>query len=307
MWEQEIWILKAVCEQATDTYHCKKSWYWRQFESKPSRHSDYRKLRQQEIWILKAVSDKATETYHCKRSGSFKLNCMNQIYESTTAKGSTAAEHIMSGIRQILPFVWLLGNPRKAKAVSLATAVLEIFVNSGLAGGKYIRDVYAVAALWLESGVQFTVIAKNKVNKRLCIHIYAEENLLHALAMILRPGDRITYIKLWINFSPCWNCSEKIRQFLRGINASTDISFQHLYKIKDKLNVEGLIKLKTESGVGLSVFDEEEWRRFAAKLGFPDTLVPETRCVQDKRNHSHLQNLLDRGRNKKQPTNTEVE
>ena len=23
MWEQEIWILKAVCEQATDTYHCK--------------------------------------------------------------------------------------------------------------------------------------------------------------------------------------------------------------------------------------------------------------------------------------------
>ena len=128
-----------------------------------------------------------------------------------------------------------LGNNRKAKAVSLATAVLETFinsglaavletfVNSGLAAGKYVRDVYAVAALWLESGVQFTVIAKNEVSKLLNIHSHAQENLLHALAMILSPADRISHIKLWIYFSPCWNCSEKIRQFLRGKNASTDM------------------------------------------------------------------------------------
>ena len=210
----------------------------------------------------------------------------------------------MSEIRQILPFIWLLGNPRKAKAVSLATAVLETFVNSGLAGGKYVRDVYAVAALWLESGVQFTAIVKNEVNKRLNIHIHAEENLLHALAMILSPADRISHIKLWINFSPCWNCNQKIRQFLRGKNASTDISFPHLYRIKVKRNVEGLIKLETESGVGLSVL---EWRPFAAKLGLTHTLVPETRCAQDKRNHWRLQNLLDRGHKEKQPTNTKVE
>ena len=214
----------------------------------------------------------------------------------------------MSGITQILHHAaWLLTNPRKAKAIRLITAIYETFINSGLPHGQHVSNVYAVAAVRLESGAQFTVIAKNEVNKRLNIHIHAEDNLLRALAMILRQGDCISHIKLWINFSPCCKCSEKIRQFLRGKNASTQINFPHLYKIKEKRNVEGLIKLKTESGVGLSVFNEEEWRRFAAKLGFPHTLIPETRCAQDKRNHWHLQNLLDRGNNKKRSTNTKVE
>ena len=213
----------------------------------------------------------------------------------------------MSGIRQLHHAAWLLTNPRKAKAISLTTAIYETFINSALPGGQHVSNVYAVAALRLESGAQFTVIAKNEVNKRLDIHNHAEDNLLRALPMILTPGDCLSYIKLWINFSPCWKCSKEIRQFLRGKNASTDTSFPHLYRIKEKRNVEGLIKLQTESGVALSVFNEEEWRRFAAKLGFPHTLIPETRRAQDKLNHWRLQNLLDRGRNKKRSTNTKVE
>ena len=194
----------------------------------------------------------------------------------------------MTGIEPIHSFAWLLTNP--CKATSLTTVIFNTFFNSGLPGGTFVGDVYAVAALTLESGKLLTIIVKNRVNKRLGIHVHAEDNLLRALTKVLSPGDFISQIQIWINFSPCWKCSEKLRRFFREKKTFANLTFPHLYKIKDKRNVEGLIKLKIESG--LSVFDEREWSRLASTLGLSHTSVSQTRQDQDKFNDWRLQMIL---------------
>ncbi|KAL8558345.1 hypothetical protein ACOMHN_012909 [Nucella lapillus] len=107
-------------------------------------------------------------------------------------------------------------------------------------------------------------------------------------------------IKFYVNFSPCFECSEDIKEFLDradqfyGIDLKLEIIFAHLYKIRrptcmddnhrrnhnlpdlvsHRRNMKGLRNL-VDFGVDLHPFAEEDWECLCEVLGSPGEFIVE--------------------------------
>ena len=218
---------------------------------------------------------------------------------STSAQSETADDIDIRGSAQ--SNLHILGE------IKFRYNIFDIYIHSGLhVSGwpikrRVINDVYAVVQLQLP-GVKNPVlfVAENDHSH------HAEENMISQLNKLMSTALPVvnTTIKIWINFSPCYKCSEKILEFIkemrkRGIYLSIEIIFPFLYKIRraycvdncsHKLpspkdhgrNVKGLLSLKHGGGVFLKTFDAEEWRKFGEVMGI-DYRVPENRKLEDER------------------------
>ena len=221
---------------------------------------------------------------------------------STSAQSETADDIDIRGSAQ--SNLHILGE------INVRYNIFDTFIHSGLhvrwpIKWRVIKDVYAVVQLQLP-GVKNPVLfeAKNRLHFR-----HAEEIMIsilrsHFIKLMSTASPVIdATIKIWINFSPCYKCSEKILQFIEemkkgNIYLSVEIIFPFLYKIRraycvdncshnlpsqqdHNRNVEGLLSLKHGGGVFLKTFVAEEWRKFGEVMGI-DYRVPENRKLEDE-------------------------
>lgn len=157
-----------------------------------------------------------------------------------------------------------------------------------------ITDVYAVAELTTRDGRGARLEITIGKNQRGVIH--AEIKLINKLRSFFETSPTIVNIKIWINFSPCRGCSEKLLSFFQEksmyINSRV-IVFPFLYKIHKRRNVVGLQKLKL-SGISLSTFTEADWAKLRQLLYVSpeDCIFPPVhtaaRTGQDQHNASRL-------------------
>ncbi|KAK7481422.1 hypothetical protein BaRGS_00027378 [Batillaria attramentaria] len=167
-------------------------------------------------------------------------------------------------------------------------SVMRTFINSGLHGPDRVvsHRVYALTICCLD-GVLTTVCKKN--NKR---H-HAEHNLLSYLKeMIVSRSLCSQKLTLYVNYSPCYNCSDMIVKFIQsakvehGIDIQFVIIFPTFYKIRrpsceDKClhklpsiedhnsSLKGLKRLE-KSGVTLRPVNAADWQVLAANLDVHD-------------------------------------
>ena len=161
-----------------------------------------------------------------------------------------------------------------------------------------ITDVYAVAELTTRDGRGARLEITIGKNQRGVIH--AEKDLINKLRSFFDTSPRIVNIKIWINFSPCHRCSEKLLSFFQEkimyIN-SRIIVFPFLYRIHEPRNVVGLQKLKL-SGISLSTFTEADWAKLRQLLYVSpeDSIFPPVdtaaRTEQDQENAITLRHLM---------------
>ena len=190
------------------------------------------------------------------------------------------------------PFdICFVRNSRERKHIILYT-----FFYSGLRirNPPDITDVYAVAELTTRDGRGTRLEITIGKNQRGVIH--AEIKLINKLRSFFETSPTIVNIKIWINFSPCRGCSEKLLSFFQEksmyINSRV-IVFPFLYKIHKRRNVVGLQKLKL-SGISLSTFTEADWAKLRQLLYVSpeDCIFPSVhtaaRTGQDQHNASRL-------------------
>lgn len=160
-----------------------------------------------------------------------------------------------------------------------------------------INDVYAVAEITSQDGrgARGIIIGKNQRGV-----IHAERDLINKLRSFFNTSQGIVNIKIWINFSPCHRCSEKLLSFFQEkimyIN-SRIIVFPFLYRIHERRNVVGLKQLEL-SGISLSTFSKADWAKLRQLLYVSpeDCIFPPVhtaaRTGQDQGNASRLSDLM---------------
>ena len=191
---------------------------------------------------------------------------------------------------------------------------------------RRVEDVYAVAQVRLLGSETVTIFARNEKRSPPTTPrpIHAEEKLIVKLsAFLIRQRDTggglvtgVT-VTVWINFSPCFQCSERLVDFIHEMrNNNVDFSrveivFPFLYRIRrgycerhcdtagghtlpserdHARNVQGLRRLR-RAGVFLKTFDEAEWRRLGEVLRIPYK-VPENRTRDDVNIRQDFLNLM---------------
>ncbi len=178
--------------------------------------------------------------------------------------------------------------------------ILYTFFYSGLRirNSPNITDVYAVAEVTTQdcrgAGPEI-VIGKNQRGV-----FHAERDLINKLSPFFATSPRMVNIQIWINFSPCSECSEELLSFFQEkcmyINSRV-IVFPSLYKIHKRRNVVGLQNLEL-SGVSLSTFSEADWVKLRQLLYVSpeDCIFPydhtAARTGQDQHNASRLRHLM---------------
>ncbi|KAK7499808.1 hypothetical protein BaRGS_00008899 [Batillaria attramentaria] len=171
--------------------------------------------------------------------------------------------------------------------------IYSLFVRSGLVhegGVPNIKDCFADVSVTSNWQRVFHVLEKNFAGK------HVEERLIYSLhEYFIRRSRHLeasnAHVTIMINFSPCYDCSDKFVRFIRemrqnGILLSMEIVFPFLYKIrrpwcrqncKDKhlpstddhaRSMNGLYKLK-EQGIRLRPFERSDWIRLADILNVP--------------------------------------
>ena len=203
--------------------------------------------------------------------------------------------------------------------------IFETFIHSGLHPiwpdrPRFIEDVYAVAQVRVLGSATVTIFARNEKRSPTTRPIHAEENLIVKLrAFLLRLRDTgggivtAVTVTVWINFSPCFQCSYRLINFIhemntKKVNMSVEIVFPYLYRVRrgycerhcrhtlpseidHARNVQGLRRLR-RAGVFLKTFDEEEWIRLGEVLRI-HYRVPENRTRDDVNIRQDFLNLMD--------------
>lgn len=114
--------------------------------------------------------------------------------------------------------------------------VLETFFNSGLPGAQWPSKTYAVFKLQVRHGQNPVKIVRNNGG-------HAEENFINVMRANSRFNNEKT-IMLYINYSPCYECVQRLREFLQSQpRIKLKIAFAHLYRIDKYYNREGLREL----------------------------------------------------------------
>ena len=169
--------------------------------------------------------------------------------------------------------------------------VIRTFHVSGLHGEQFqhTRDAYAVA------------VYKKKNRRKPIVHTetndwgsHAEKEMISHLEDVLESEALLSQtIQLYVNFSPCHNCSGLITQFLEraeeyyGIDLRLEIIVAHLYKIRrpscvdgshprphrlpekreHNRNLIGLQMLSNWAEATLRPFAERDWQKLRMVLG----------------------------------------
>ncbi|KAK7475636.1 hypothetical protein BaRGS_00033129 [Batillaria attramentaria] len=153
--------------------------------------------------------------------------------------------------------------------------LLEVFINSGLHGAQWPRETYAVVPYW-ELGTKI-IITKNDTDL-LGRPKHAEVILLNHLRREISAAGKVpSRLKVFINYSPCRECCDKIAKFVQQYDRQLqmEVVFSALYNIRRNscrghrhkpclkyehdMTVAGLRLLHRE-GVILRTFDERDWR-----------------------------------------------
>ena len=171
-----------------------------------------------------------------------------------------------------------------------AREIENTFQSSGLHGQQFqhTHKAYAVA-VYRENGRKVTHFERNTWVS------HAEKEMIKHLEDVLEDERlRSEVIRLYVNFSPCFECSRLIIDFLERAeqfyetDLSLEIIFSHLYKIRrpscvdgshsknhqlpdvtsHNRNLQGLRRLSVW-GVDLRPFTEKDWQKFAALLSLP--------------------------------------
>ena len=206
------------------------------------------------------------------------------------------------------------GDPADGDVSFLTTAekynILTTFIDSGLhtKNRKHVNVVYAVAKLQFKKGMKprsFTAKSKKKKDSEITLIQKIEEYFSKNKGM----RERARSLTIWINFSPCSNCSKAILKFQREFpHIFITIVFVDLYRISRKSciekgckhitkllesekqkqivmhedNVAGLKKLKLY-GVTLKTFDEQVWRELVQDvLRITKYRIPGVRKKEDE-------------------------
>lgn len=188
--------------------------------------------------------------------------------------------------------------------------MMKIFINSGLPRKPFIpvNDVFAIAQI-TSGEIRQTIIAKN-----IQLMHHAERNLIHQLRQLFRKYEGNAFVKIWINFSPCHDCSNDIANFCEEMQENNifikmEIVFSCLYTIKTdscaglchqsaqkdtkhNQSLEGLKMLRHV--VSLKSFDQTEWQELGNVLMLGDgwrknILAMDIRNEQDKAIRNFLQ------------------
>ena len=195
--------------------------------------------------------------------------------------------------------------------------IFKTFINSGRHPKRDVKDVYAVAQVRVPGSEPVTIFARNEKRSPPTTPraIHAEENLIVKLsAFLLRlrdtGGGMVTgvTVTVWINFSPCFECSPRLEEFIlemikKNVDMSMKIVFPHLYRIPlptelhncqrdlPLKTLRGLLRLERLVVLGLKTFDEEEWRSLGEVLGINNTF-PENRTHDDDNTRQAFQNVM---------------
>ena len=177
--------------------------------------------------------------------------------------------------------------------------IFDTFFYSGLhdiLNPRNITVVYAVAEITTQDGCGSEpeiIIGKNQQH-----HFHAETDLINKLYSFFVTSQRIVNIKIWINFSPCHRCSQKLSSFYQDKCLSIDslvIVFPFLYRITLPKSVEGLQTLKS-NGISLSTFSSEDWKQLQLLLNASGldytTDDRDARTTQDERNAEKFLQLM---------------
>ena len=193
-----------------------------------------------------------------------------------------------------------------------------IFVNSQLHGAVWPKEACAVVSKDV-FGRETPFVARNNFHGT-----HAEQELIEELKQHLKenrdvlPTERPVSLKLFLNYSPCYDCSFRLCRFIDDCKSTYDLEislevvFSGIYKIArpsckrgecgeshKKLshveeNITGL-KFLTENGAKLRTFEERDWRELASILELSEefaTAAIENRKNEDIRMRQDLQELL---------------
>ena len=167
--------------------------------------------------------------------------------------------------------------------------IFTTFLNSGLHGAVWPKDVYSVIGFteFCNNPLQLTCVAVIKNNS----DCHSEQNAISSLRQKLRQRCLPSQTLRWfINYSPCRNCSDEIIQFIQeartfGVVITIKMTFSFLYKIRrpsceelshphiqcispwdHQKNVEGLEQLE-RNGVSVCTFrGAADWEELSRLL-----------------------------------------
>ena len=194
-----------------------------------------------------------------------------------------------------------------------------IFVDSQLHGADWPKEACAVVAKDV-FGTQKPFVVRNHFHGT-----HSEEELIHELEQYLeenrardvQPTKRHVQLKLFLNYSPCFECSSRLIGFIDDCKSTFDLEislefvFSGIYNIKRpscircecntyhyklnhvKANIEGLELIR--DGATLRTFEEKDWRELASILELPEERAEEAirrRGKEDSRMRQDLQEML---------------
>ena len=195
----------------------------------------------------------------------------------------------------------------------------KIFVDSQLHGANWPKEACAVVAKDV-FGTQKPFVVRNNFHGT-----HSEEELIHQLEQYLeenrardvQPTKRHVQLKLFLNHSPCSECSSLLIGFIRNckrkfrIKMSLEVVFSGIYNIRRpscrrcecntyhnkfnhvEANIVGLELIRDRAT--LRTFEEKDWRELASILELPEERAEEAirrRGKEDSRMRQDLQEML---------------
>lgn len=197
---------------------------------------------------------------------------------------------------------------------------LSVFVNSGLHGADWPRETHAVATNVF--GTERRIDVKNGLGE------HCEEALIRELWRVIedREGRRAAgsnlpplrkSLKMFISYSPCYDCSIRLIDFIKHADIALEIAFSALCnihrpscirlcrhrlceKFESQQNIKGLKALILE-GVNIHPFTDDDWRELVAALGFStavaaDAISRRAEMIEDNRMQSDFEELFGKER-----------
>lgn len=170
-----------------------------------------------------------------------------------------------------------------------ALEVLRTFATKSVHGEAWPKDVYAVSQ-YVTDGNIFYFTARN-----LSSTFHAEDGVLNHLEYLLTSGKlQSQKIKLFLTYSPCHRCSQRILNFLdmarwhHNTILEVEVVFSAFYRVRrpscernpacraashfpsldyHRVNVEGLRTLHRAQGIVLRTFNPRDWVDLRVALG----------------------------------------
>ena len=150
-----------------------------------------------------------------------------------------------------------MGNERTEVNVQ---EVWETFLDSGLLGTQWKKKTYAVFKLQVEHKRNAVKVVENNGG-------HAEEHFINVMRENLNFNRKKT-IMLYMNYSPCHACVQKLREFLESERQmNLKIAFVKLYRTGDCDNRKGLRELNGIKNVErIGAFTPESYNELRALL-----------------------------------------